>query len=145
MKRLLLVSMFLFVAVAAYAQMSGSAEKTVADLEHQWNSAMKSANADALAPLLADNFVDLDTTGTLRNRAETMAEIKSNKFEISEIGDVKVTITGNTAIATGTWRGKGTSADGKPIDAKERWVDTWVKTSSGKWQCLASASSPVKM
>jgi len=40
--------------------------------------------------------------------------------------------------------GKGTDADGKSVNAKERWLDTWVKAAGGKWVCVASASAPLK-
>jgi ketosteroid isomerase-like protein len=51
---------------------------------------------------------------------------------------VKVTVYGNTAIATGAWAGKGIDGDGTKIDRVERWTDTWVKMPDGKWQCVAS-------
>lgn len=46
------------------------------------------------------------------------------------------------AIAMGIWRGKGTMADGKIVDAHEHWLDTWLK--NGKYKCIASASTPMK-
>jgi ketosteroid isomerase-like protein len=57
---------------------------------------------------------------------------------------MKVMVHGDAAVVTGSWTGKGTDADGKAIDAKERWADTWVKMRNGKWQCVASASAPMK-
>ena len=124
-------------------KMGGSVEKAVANLEQQWVAAGKMSNADSVAPLLADNFTNLNSDGTMQNKAQTLATIKGGKWEINEISDVKVTTFGNTAIATGGWQGKGTGS-GKPIDAHERWVDTWMKTPNGKWQCIASASAPAK-
>ena len=52
---------------------------------------------------------------------------------MSEISDLQVNSHGDSAIVTGTWVGKGVDGMGKPIDTKERWVDTWVKN-DGKWQ-----------
>ena len=52
-----------------------------------------------------------------------------------------VHLYGGAAVVTGTWVGKGTS-DGKPVNAQERWTDTWVTI--GRWQCVASHSSPMK-
>ena len=57
----------------------------------------------------------------------------------------KVTVFGDTAIATGGFKGKGTDAMGKPFDNNERWTDTWMKMPSGKWQCVASQATPIKM
>jgi len=58
---------------------------------------------------------------------------------------LKVSVFGDTAIATGGEKLKGTDPLGKPLDVNERWTDTWVKMPSGKWQCVASHQSPIKM
>jgi ketosteroid isomerase-like protein len=57
---------------------------------------------------------------------------------------VKVAVFGNTAIATGGFKGKGTDTSGKSIDENSRFTDTWVKMPGGKWQCVASQDTPVK-
>lgn len=123
----------------------GGVETAIANMEQQWTEAGKMGNSEALAPLLADNFVGLNSDGTMRNKSQVLASTKKSKWEIDEISDVKVTTFGNTAIATGLWRGKGTDGDSKAVDAHERWVDTWIKMPDGKWQCIADASAPAKM
>jgi ketosteroid isomerase-like protein len=45
----------------------------------------------------------------------------------------------------GTFRAKGTDASGKPLDVNERFTDTWTKMADGKWQCVASHQSLIKM
>ena len=145
MKRVLMCVVVVLMALAVQAQMGGGVEKAVAGLEQQWTAAGKASNADGVAPLLADNFTSLNSDGTMLNRSQSLEMTKKSKWEINEISDVKVTAFGNTAIATGAWRGKGTGSDGKSVDAHERWVDTWMKMPSGKWQCIASASAPAKM
>ena len=57
---------------------------------------------------------------------------------------MKVTVHGDSAIVTGSWTGKGTDGAGRTVDAKERWMDTWVKMADGKWQCVGTASAPMK-
>ena len=83
--------------------------------------------------------------GKVTNKAEALAEARGTKYSSIEYEDVKVTVFGDTAIATGGSKAKGTNASGKPVDELVRWTDTWVKMPSGKWQCVASQSSPVKM
>jgi uncharacterized protein (TIGR02246 family) len=134
--------------VAAQAKddkMGGGTEKAIAALEQKWVDSAKANNADALAPLLADKFVNTDSDGKVSGKAETLANAKAAKWETDQISDVKVTVFKDTAIATGDWTGKGTDAKGKPVDAHERWTDTWMKMADGKWQCVASHSSPIKM
>jgi ketosteroid isomerase-like protein len=150
MKRMLVCFTVVIMALAVQAQMnkniSSSVEQSIAAMEQQWVNAVKASNPDGVAPLISDGFISMDSDGTTHNKAQVLAWIKGSKWEISEISDVKVTSFGNTAIATGAWRGNGTQAGGKVVDAHERWVDTWVKTTpDGKWQCIASASAPAKM
>jgi ketosteroid isomerase-like protein len=144
MKKVLLGFIVVLMAVAAQAQMGG-VEKAIAGLEQQWVAASKAGNADGVAALLADNFVNLNSDATTPSRAQTLEMVKKGKWEVNQISDVKVTTFGNTAIATGAWYGKGTGGDGKAVDSHERWVDTWMKMPSDKWQCIASASAPAKM
>lgn len=147
MRRILVCSALLLIAVAAQAQMdkNGGVEQAITTMEQQWAAGAKAANPDAVAPLLAENFINMDSDGTMLNKAHSLARLKGGKWEVNEISNVKVTTFGNTAIATGAWQGKGTDSAGKPIDAHEQWVDTWMKMPGGKWQCIASASAPAKM
>ncbi len=126
-------------------KMGGGTEQAVAALEQQWTDAAKASNPEPLAPLLADKFVSTDSQGKTIGKAETLAHTKAAKWQTNQISDVKVTVFGNTAIATGNWAGKGTDENGKPVDAHERWTDTWMKMSNGKWQCVASHASTIKM
>ena len=128
----------------AGAKPAGGVAQALIKMENQWAQASKAGDADALAPLLSDNFIALDADGTLRSKAEVLARVKKAKWATNEISDMKVTEHGDSAIVTGTWVGKGTDGAGKAVDAKERWADTWVKTAGGKWQCVASASAPMK-
>ncbi len=129
----------------SHAQTTGGTEKAVAALEQQWLQSQKTNNPDLVAPLLADKFVNTGRDGKVTGKAETLAIAKATKYDSAELEDVKVTAFGDTAIATGGFKATGTDASGKPLDVHERWTDTWVKMSNGKWQCVASHGSPVKM
>lgn len=117
---------------------------TIAGLEQQWVAAIKAGNTEPLGSLLADTFIETGSEGDVRNKAQSIARIKGFKWEVCDIGEVKVTVYGKTAIATGTFHGQGTDADGKSFEAHERWTDTWIELPNGKWQCVASQSSPMK-
>ncbi len=132
-------------AAWSQAQTTGGIEKAVAALEEQWLQALKTNNPDLLAPLLADKLVITSEVGKVAGKAETLADVKSMKWNSAENSDVKVTVFGDTAIATGGLKGRGTDASGKPFDLDVRWTDTWVKMPSGKWQCVASHDSTIKI
>lgn len=132
-------------AAWSQAQTTGGTEKAVAALEQQWLQSQKTNNPDLVAPLLADKFINTGADGKVIGRAETLANAKATKYDSIEYEDVKVTAFGDTAIATGGSKAKGTDESGKPLDEHVRWTDTWVKMPNGKWQCVASHGSPVKM
>jgi ketosteroid isomerase-like protein len=148
MKRTLIFCLIGFVllsgAVWSQAQTNDGTEKAVAALEQQWLQSQKTNNPDLVAPLLADKFISTGADGKLTDRAQTLANAKATKYDSMEYEDVKVTVFGGTAIATGGSKAKGTDELGKPIDEHVRWTDTWVKMPGGKWQCVASHVSPIK-
>jgi len=61
--------------------------------------------------------------GKVTGRVETLAELKTMKW--TGYAELKVTVFGDTAIATGDFS-KGTDAAGKPFDVDIRWTDTWM-------------------
>ena len=141
----LLASLSLGSATLAQAQSaSGATEKAVAALEDQWMQSQKTNNPDLVAPLLADKFVDTNSEGKVRNKTESMAIAKATKYSSVQYEDVKVTVFGDTAIATGGFKGQGTDETGKAFNSHSRWTDTWVKMPDGKWQCVASHGSNIK-
>jgi ketosteroid isomerase-like protein len=130
----------------SHAQQSSSAtEKAVTALENQWLQSQKTNNPDLVAPLLAEKIVSTGNDGKVENKAQMLADAKSRKYTSAEYEDVQVTVFGNTAIATGGFTGKGTDASGKPFNDHDRWTDTWLKMPNGKWQCIATHDSPIKM
>jgi len=132
-------------AARSQAQTTGGTEKAVAALEEQWLQSQKTNKPDLVAPLLADKFVSTGADGKVMNKAEALANAKATKYVSAEYEDVKVTVFGDTAIATGGFKGKGTDGSGKPMDVHERWTDTWVKMPNGKWQCVATQGSTIQM
>jgi ketosteroid isomerase-like protein len=131
--------------VSVAASQTVNTEKDVAALEQQWPQGQKTNNPDLVAPLLADKIVVTEADGKVSDKAGTIAFYKSTKWNSADYDDVKVAAFGDTAIATGGFKGKGTDATGKPFDSSERWTDTWMKMPNGKWQCIASQATPRKM
>jgi uncharacterized protein (TIGR02246 family) len=125
-------------------QSAGDTEKAVAALENQWLQSQKTNNPDLVAPLLADKFVSTGADGKLENKSDSLAEAKARKYTSADYENVKVTVFGDAAIATGIFKGEGTETSGKPFKEHERWTDTWVKMPDGKWQCVATQGTSIK-
>jgi uncharacterized protein (TIGR02246 family) len=131
--------------VAAQMPAPGADEQAVTAAEQQWLKSQQTNNTDLLAPLLADKIVETTETGkVLRGKDAMIADAKTDHWSSVSYTELNVTVFDHTAIATGTFIGKGTTA-GKPVDSHVRFTDTWVKMADGKWLCVATHDSPVKM
>ena len=138
------LSLFSLATVQAQ-EAAGGAEKAIAALEDQWLKSQQTNNPDLAAPLLGEKFVSTGGDGKVTNKAQYLAGAKASKNLSAEIQNVHVTVFGDTGIATGLWVGKGTDEKGKPFDVRDRWTDTWVKMPNGKWQCVATQSTQIKL
>jgi ketosteroid isomerase-like protein len=138
----------LFALICTMIPLSLAAQTNIASsithFEQAWAAAQKAGDAANVAPLLADSFINTDVDGNISGKAQLLSNVKGGKWEHNEISDVKVSVYGDTAIATGAWSGKGVDGDGTKVDRNERWTDTWVKIKDGKWQCVASQQTAVK-
>jgi ketosteroid isomerase-like protein len=129
----------------AQAAAAGADEQAVTAAEHQWLKSQQTNNVELLAPLLADKVVETSEEGKLFvGKDAVLADAKSDTWSSAEYTELKVTVFGHTAIATGVFAGKGTAA-GKPLDVRVRFTDTWVHMANGKWLCVASHDSLLKM
>jgi ketosteroid isomerase-like protein len=141
----LLASVMIVSAASAQTATAGAAEQAVTAAELQWLKSQQTNNVDLLAPLLADKVVETSGEGKVFvGKDAVLADAKSETWSSVDYTDLKVTVFGNTAIATGTFVGKGKDAAGKPLDERVRFTDTWVKMAGGKWLCVATQDSPIK-
>jgi ketosteroid isomerase-like protein len=131
--------------MARAGETSGAAEKAVAALEQKWAQAQREHTTEMEAPLLAEKYVSINPDGKVSDRTQFIADETATKYTTANVEDLKVTAFGDTAIARVLLTYKGTDSKGNALDAHSRWTDTWVKMPDGKWQCVASHGSNVKM
>lgn len=144
MRKFLVCLAVVLSALCAQAQMGDSVEKQIISMEQKWAQAQKASDADAIAPMLDNKFVIMFADGRLMNKAQTLDDTKKSKMDSVEASEMKVTNYGNTAVVTGIWKGKGIDGSGKPEDDRERFIDTWHKSGSGTWQCVASGNTKMQ-
>jgi len=125
-------------------QKSGSAEQELLKLEQDWTNANVKADVAFLDRILADDWTAADQDGTVYNKTQFLASMKSGQDVISSLAtdDMKVRVYGDAAVVTGRNTGKEV-LKGKDISGQYRWTDTWVKK-AGRWQCVASHWSKIE-
>jgi ketosteroid isomerase-like protein len=120
---------------------SHTVESEIAALEQSWASAQKANDPSAIAPLLADNYIEVLPDGSLMNKSQVLDDAKKSKYQTIKLSDLKIISFGDTAIVVGTFDAKHSEKDRKPLLDHERYVDTWRKLPGGNWQCIAEGNT----
>ena len=136
----MLVGVMVMSAATAQITAADSAEQAVIAAEHQIEKALQTNNAELFAQLVTDKYVSTDENGEVAfGKAPNVADFKVTIFTSEKFTDLKVTVYGDAAVATGTYTSKGTYK-GQPFDHTGRFTDTWVEL-NGKWLCAADHES----
>jgi len=107
-------------------------------LNREMLNALLKGDASASERYLSDTYVFTGPDGTVENKAQAIADLKSGdlKLQAASLDGAKVQVYGNTAIVTYSSNDKGTYK-GKDISGKTRWTDVFVHH-NGRWQLVAS-------
>jgi hypothetical protein len=136
------LSMFLLLGLALQAALQPDAEQTrILALENAWNQAEKHKDVRALDTLLDSSMVYIDYDGSMMDKAQFIASVKSPSLHPEQIVNESMTahVYGASAVVTGVYREKG-EKNGKSYMRRGRFTDTWVYQ-HGIWVCVASQST----
>jgi ketosteroid isomerase-like protein len=121
-------------------------ERAVAALDTQFQEAVKKNDAAGMDRILADDFVLVTGRGKAFTKADLLSEARSASTvyerQEEEAGSQKVRVWGDTAVVTALLWIKGTR-EGKSIDYKLWFSDTYVRTKSGWRYVFGQASLPL--
>ena len=119
-------------------------EKIVAELDTQFQAAVKENDAATLDRILADDFVLVTGRGQTYTKADQLKEArgKFRIYEHQEDSNRSIRVWGDTAVVTALLWAKGTE-EGKPFDYKLWFSDTYVRTATGWRYAFAQASLPL--
>ena len=117
------------------AQNAGHAADSayIAHAESEWAEAEVKGNAPALDRILADDFIEIGSTGKRYSKADAV-NFRAVDLVSNQVDSITIRFYGDVAIAFGSeaWKKKGGSA------GRNLWTDTWVRR-QGRWQIIASA------
>lgn len=120
--------------------------RTVAELDQQFQAAVKRNDADAMAKILHDQMVLILSDGQINTRADQLEEARSKalRYEIQDEdpGTQTVRVYGDTAVVTALLRIKGTSK-GVAFDRHVWFSDTYVRTAQGWRYFLGQVGRPL--
>jgi len=117
--------------------------KAVADLDTQYQLAVKNNDAATMDRILADDFVLVTGRGKTYNKSDLLKSTNgATVYEHQEDTDQTVRVWGDTAVVTALLWVKGTDS-GKPFDYKLWFSDTYVRTAKGWRYAFGQASLPL--
>ena len=140
---LLALTCLAHVCCLAQDESEAAVQTKVIALEKAWNQAYKLADKKALDTLLDNEIVLVNDDGSVPSKSEFLKSLQKANSEEQQVSpeSISVHVYGQSAIATGIFRAKGTE-NGKAYVHRERFVDTWVNK-DGKWLCVAAAAITV--
>lgn len=120
------------------------AATVVADLDIQYQAAVKRNDADTMARILADDFVLVTGKGKVFTKADLLASAREGKtvYEKQDADSRTVRVWGDTAVVTALLWLKGVN-EGNAFDYKLWYSDTYVRTKDGWRYAFGQASIPL--
>jgi ketosteroid isomerase-like protein len=120
--------------------------KTVAALDTKYQAAVKANDAATMDQILADDFVLVTGRGKVSSKTDLLDSARKKEViyerQDEEPGSQKVRVWGDTAVVTALLWIKGVQ-EGKPIDYKLWFSDTYVRTPTGWRYVFGQASLPL--
>jgi len=118
--------------------------EVVAALNEQYQAAVKANDSATMDKILADDFVLVTGTGKTFNKSDLLEEARSKTivYEHQEDSQRTVRVWGDTAVVTAKLWVKG-STEGKPVEYRLWFSDTYVRTPAGWRYVFGQASLPL--
>jgi ketosteroid isomerase-like protein len=124
--------------VSQESEIKSDAVSTLKRLDQERIQAQVGADAAALNRLYAEDFIGIGPSGTVRTKAQVIADFTSRGLTFQSIttDDVRWRVYGDTAVETGSSTMNGQDR-GKVVPRDNRFTRVWVKR-QGSWQLVAN-------
>ncbi len=129
MNRIILSVMLLF-ASSTFVLAQSDKEQAVRQALAKVEAALGNNDADAYAPLLADDYVNINAGGKM-NKTERVELVRSGRFKLESLAfkDAKVSLNKDTAVVNATVNMKMTGSDATSAPMSLTFVkhgDLWL-------------------
>lgn len=109
-------------------------------------AALSKNDADAMDKIYADNYQIVNVDGSVQNKAERLAALRSGEVKYSAFAysepNIRVSSDGNNAVVIGKLSMKGTFK-GKAMDGDYRNTLVFLKTNAG-WKLMSASSNKIE-
>ena len=108
----------------------------LAALNRRWLDSYVSRDIEALADLLADEFIAISGGGARRNRDETIARVRDSRRRIRsvDVENLHIQVVGDVAVVTAR-SVLAIDREGAPV--RNDYADTYVRR-NGRWRAVSA-------
>jgi hypothetical protein len=129
-------------AVISSAQEKGQeAGPKIMALERAESLAESTADLKALDALYDNEMIYIDDDGSLMNKTQFLAHMKSTPAQETVTESMTVQVFDDTAVVNGTYR-TNERKNGKPFVLRGRFTDTWMYKNF-TWVCITAVATPI--
>jgi len=125
---------------------AAGAEAEIRKILDTTQAALSKNDADAMEKIYSDNYMTVNQDGSVQNRAERLAALRSGavKYDAFAFSDINIRVNseGNGAIAIDKLTLKGTFK-GRPMDGVYRVTGVYAKTKDG-WRLAGSQTTKIE-
>jgi hypothetical protein len=132
-------------ATVVNAQAANNDEEALTKLINEWATHTVQGNAQELERIMAETFKG-SAEGISFNKHRLVEALKSGQMKVGEwtIDDVKLSVKGRSASATGRSKLSNATYMGKDFSGDWTWTDHFVKQPDGTWRAVSSQSRRIK-
>ena len=115
-------------------------------MELDWNDAAKNHDGTWFERNYAPFASDISSrTGGIETKAQAVESAKTDKrtYDVLELSELNTRVEGDVGVVTGVNHEKGKDAEGKPMDRRVRFTDTYIKR-DGRWQVWATQGTTIQ-
>ncbi len=115
-------------------------------LEDDWRDATLKSDTKAMDVLLADDYIGITAYGTIEDKQQTLARLRSGGLHITSltISERKVRFYEKTAVVTSLAEVQGTSAEGNGVGGSYRYTRVYVRNEQGDWKIVSFEASRIR-
>ena len=119
-------------------------EESIKNAYRAYVQAWKAKDFAALKDLISPDYMAVNFEGTLSSKEiELVMAENDNEWTAMTVDEIWTRVWQDAAIASGFISAQGKTPDGKPVNARVRFLAMLMKR-DGRWQLVATQSASVK-
>ena len=129
--------------LATWGVYESGVEEVIAQLEHDWVTAIIYKDADVLSRVMADDFTGISPNGQPYTKLEAIADVQSGLYAVEsmDLRNLNVRVFGDMALVT-VYQNEKSKLGEEDCSGQYAFTNVWLYR-DGLWQAVASHGTPL--